>query len=425
MACPALILPTLEAPPRHAMSFSLRAKQFFLTFPQCETNKQLVAERLQAKFGDNLAAYAIAAEHHAPTEQDPVGGPHLHILLHLKNRTQFSNANCFDFLTGSHGNYQVQKGPLQKVAEYLTKEDTEPLCFNIDLEAAKAKKASKFDTVAKMVLDGKTMEEIEEEHPGFVLNHKRKLDDYFEFQEAKRRKKVVTPGPHELIVNGTTIEIGTPRPYRQLQYYICGPPGTGKTSLITRLIEAGFRGYPIPYNGHWEEWSDEDYDFAYADEYNSQVKITEMNQFLTGELMPLNCRYRNKKKNKNVPTFIISNRALHDQYPNCPLAIRQAFWSRLTEITTVTFLEVELNPILPSPRPTTPLISSATTETVSMITDEEVEYRAEQLAQMEFEEARDEALDVLLQAPQLDQVAFRTELSRPRMITNLSEYQNK
>jgi hypothetical protein len=336
------------------MSFRLNAKQFFLTFPQCEVPKQLVAERIVNRLGDNLAAYAIAAEHHAPTPDDPVGGPHLHVLIHLKERVNYKNPNCFDYLTESHGNYQVQKGSLAQAATYLTKEDISPLCYNIDLEAAKQKKASKFDTVAKMVLEGSTMEEIEEQHPGFVLNHKRKLDDYFEFQEKKRAKKVVRPGPHELIVNGVTIEIGTTRPYRQQQYYVCGPPGTGKTSLITRLTEAGFRGFPIPYNGHWEEWSDDEYDFAYADEYNSQVKITEMNQFLTGETMPLNCRYRNKKKQKNVPTFIISNRPMHDQYPNCPLPIRQAFWSRMQEITTVTFLEVELNPILPTPAPQSP-----------------------------------------------------------------------
>lgn len=339
------------------MSFRLQAKQFFLTFPQCETPKQVAAERIIREFGDNLSAYAIAAEHHAPTQDDPVGGPHLHILLHLKEKKHYRNANCFDFITESHGNYQTQKGSLQKVAEYLTKEDKEPLCFNIDLEAAKAKKQSKFDQIALMVQDGKTMEEIEAEHPGFVLNHKRKLEEYYEFQERKRAKKVVLPGPHELIVNGVTIEIGTPRGYRQLQYYISGPPGTGKTSLISRLTEAGFRGYPIPYNGHWEEWSDDEYDFAYADEYNSQVKVTEMNQFLTGETMSLNCRYRNKKKQKNVPTFILSNRPMMDQYPNVPNVIKTAWMSRLTEITTTTFLEVELNPIVLTPPPTSPSIS--------------------------------------------------------------------
>jgi len=335
------------------MSFRLNAKQFFLTFPQNVTTKQVAAERLHTKFGEELSAFAICAETHQATPDDPVGGPHLHILLHFKERKNFKDPKCFDFIGDSHGNYQVQKGKICDVATYLTKEDSEPLCFNIDLEAAKAKQLSKFDTIALMVQQGKTMEDIEELHPGFVLNHKRKLEEYFDFQEKKRAKKVVRPPPHELIVNGITIEIGLPRTYRQPQYYICGPPGTGKTSLITRLTEAGFRGFAIPYNGHWEEWSDDEYDFAYADEFNSQVKITEMNQFLTGETMSLNCRYRNKKKQKNVPTFIISNRQVMDQYPNVATPIRQAFLSRLSEITTVTFLEVELNPILPS-QPGTP-----------------------------------------------------------------------
>jgi len=346
------------------MSFRLYAKQFFLTFPQCETPKQVASERIVRHFGDNLAAYAIAAEHHAPTESDPVGGPHLHILLHLNNRTQFKKPDCFDFITESHGNYQTQKGSLQKVAEYLTKEDKEPLCFNIDLEAAKAKKQSKFDQIALMVQDGKTMEDIEMEHPGFVLNHKRKLEEYYDFQEKKRAKKVVRPGPHELIVNGVTIEIGTKRPYRQLQYYIHGPHGIGKTSLITRLTEAGFRGYHLPYNGHWEEWSDDEYDFAYADEFHSQIKITEMNQFLTGEAMSLCCRFKNKKKLKNVPVFILSNHRLDTQYPNVPAAGKAAFWSRLMEITSDTFLEVELNPIHQTP-PITPPPTSLIEEEAS------------------------------------------------------------
>jgi len=334
------------------MSFRLRAKQFFLTFPQCETSKQVASERLQAKFGDELSAYAICAESHLPTESDPVGGPHLHILLHFKETKFFSKSDCFDFIGDSHGNYQVQKGRLCDVATYLTKEDTSPLCFNIDLEAAKQKQSSKFDQIARLIQSGSTIEDIEELHPGFVMNHKRKIDEYIVFQEHKRAKKVVRPPPHELIVNGITIEIGLPRTYRQPQYYISGPPGTGKTSLIALLTERGFRGFAIPYNGHWEEWSDDEYDFAYADEFNSQVKITEMNQFLTGETMSLNCRYRNKKKQKNVPTFIISNRQMMDQYPNIATPIKMAWMSRLSEITTVTFLEVELNPILPSLPPT-------------------------------------------------------------------------
>lgn len=324
--------------------FNLNAKKFFLTFPQCEVSKQVAADNLQAKWGEDIEAYAIAAEHHAATEDDPVGGPHLHMVVHFKTQKHFRSADCFDFICGKHGDYQVQKGRLCDVAKYLTKEDTAPLCFNIDLEAAMRKRASKYDEIAKKILEGADYDQIIEEHPGVALREKRKLEEFIEYAKVKRAKLNVPDYPSWLNVNDVEIPIGMPRQHRATQYYIWGPPGIGKSSIINRLKDAGYRGFALPYNGHWEDWSDTDYDFAYADEFHGQVKITELNNFLAGDLMHLPCRYRNKLKCKNVTTLILSNYPLSEQYKNVPEASRLALASRLTVITSDTFLEVTLTP---------------------------------------------------------------------------------
>jgi hypothetical protein len=331
-----------------ATRFRLRAKRFFLTFPQCDVTKEVAAKNIEAKWLADIDAYAIAAETHAPTAEDPVGGPHLHVLIHFKKEISVSRADFFDCVTGTHGNYQVQKGTLAQAAEYLTKEDKEPKCFNIDLEAAKRKKSSKFMTIAKLIQEGKSIEEIDAEYPDVVMMHKRKLEDYVEMQKSKRAR-VEVPSPCWLTICGVDIPIGMPREHRATQYYIWGPPGIGKSTIIVELTNRGYRGFALPYNGHWEDWSDDDYDFAYADEFNGQVKITELNQFLSGDLMLLPCRFRNKMKRRNVTTLILSNLPLEDQYKNVPEVSKNALMTRLTVITSNDYLNPQITPQTPIP----------------------------------------------------------------------------
>lgn len=335
--------------------FRLSAKRYFLTFPQCETTKTDAAKRLEDKFGEDIESYAICAEHHEPTEQDPVGGPHLHMVIHFKKQRDIRRADYFDFICEKHCNIQVQKGTMCDVAKYLTKEDKEPLCFNLDLEAAIAKRSSKYEAIAKMIKANKTLDEIDDEMPGFVLKEKRKLEEYIEYQKVKRAKTSVPKFPCWLSINGVEIPIGMHRTHRATQYYIWGPPGIGKSTIVSRLNDLGYRGFALPYNGHWEDWSDTDYDFAYADEFHGQVKITELNNFLAGDLMHLPCRYRNKIKSKNLTTLILSNYPLCDQYKNVPVQSREALATRLTVITSDTFLEVtttfqETPPSTPNPQ---------------------------------------------------------------------------
>lgn len=199
------------------MPFRLNAKRFFLTYPQCETPKGTAAGRIRERYDLTLDYFAIAAEHHAGTEADPVGGPHLHMLVVFKEQQNIRDPTAFDFICGQHGNYQALKGSLKQCAVYLTKEDKEPLCFNCDLEAFKAGQSKLFARLSKMVQDGKTLEQIDEEEPGVVLAHKRKLEEYIDFHEAKRRRVQVHPKGY-LELNDDTIEIGYPRTFRSPQF---------------------------------------------------------------------------------------------------------------------------------------------------------------------------------------------------------------
>jgi len=230
------------------MPFDLNAKRFFLTYPQCDTPKATAAGNLRARYADALDFFAIVAEHHAGTEADPVGGPHLHMLVVFKDKQHIRDPTAFDFICDKHGDYRVNKGALRHTAVYLTKEDKEPLCFNCDLEAMKAGQSKIFQRLSLMVKEGKTLEQIDDEEPGSVLAHKRKLEEYIEFHEAKRRRVQVQLKGH-LELNDDTIEIGYPRAFRSPQYYVWGPPGIGKTSIINLLVERGFRGFHLPYNG--------------------------------------------------------------------------------------------------------------------------------------------------------------------------------
>ena len=41
-----------------------------------------------------------------------------------------------------------------------------------------------------------------------------------------------------------------------------------------------FRGYQIPKNGYYNDWTDDAFDFAYIDEFKGQISITFLNEWL-------------------------------------------------------------------------------------------------------------------------------------------------
>lgn len=339
-------------------SFRLNGSRLFLTYPRCDAPREGVIEFFQSKFRGQIKHLCVAKESHAPSESDPVGGPHYHVYLHLTKRVNYVNPRSLD-MWNFHGDYKVAKGSFQQVLAYLTKEDHEPYCEGFDLEESlhPKKKAKLSDEVAVKLKEGVSLRDLESEFPGYYMMNMKKIKEYqAELRSFEEAKKEVTP--HYLTIDDDTFEIGTKREHRQKQLYIWGPAGVGKTTIVNRLIDSGLRAFHLPYNGHWEEWSDGSFDFAYADEYHSQVRITEMNKFLEGSMMHLPCRFQNKIKLRNVLTIVISNVPPESQYPNQPQAIKDAFLDRLTVIHLTSFPSVTVIPMtvlsstpIPSPPP--------------------------------------------------------------------------
>lgn len=105
----------------------IRAKGWFLTYPQCNLSKEQIKEAL---VDHKVAEYVIATEEHKD------GNPHAHVFLKYTTRQTWSGTK-WDIGT-FHGNYQVAKS--WKAVEKYCKKDGDYIA-NINVEGAKSHKS--------------------------------------------------------------------------------------------------------------------------------------------------------------------------------------------------------------------------------------------------------------------------------------------
>lgn len=164
--------------------FRLQAKKLFLTYPKNDLPKDEVESNIRNFFTDNLEGYSIGQELHED------GTPHFHVVVLLKDRCDIKGANKLDVIGGKHGNYQTCKKPRQCI-EYTMKTDKEVTLWGTCKEIIE-KAEGKFTMVAKMIKDGKTVEEIDELEPGFVLQNRKRIIDYQQAFKDRTKLKDTT-----------------------------------------------------------------------------------------------------------------------------------------------------------------------------------------------------------------------------------------
>ena len=212
------------------------------------------------------------------------------------------NVANLDTIGGKHGNYQSCRSVkdtynyVRKGGNFQEKGTPPAVCTT-----------KKSDLVAQSLRSGASLGAVEEMDPGYFMLHFQKITTYHKWISVKKLREIPQRPPLMISNWKFQFQVGFPRAFKEKQYWIVGPPNTGKTTFITELIELGFRSYIMPKNNYWNDWDDDAYDFAYIDEYKGQLPITLLNEFLQGSPMKLNGRYADVEKRKNLPVFILSN----------------------------------------------------------------------------------------------------------------------
>ena len=307
---------SLTERPKKKPEFRMNGKNFILTFAQCSAKKEEAAERIERKWKEEMKGYIVCEEKHQN------GDPHLHVYLSFHKRKNFKSHDCFDFIGGQHGSYEVVRH-VRKSVEYVTKGGNY-VAKGLDVESIKSKKAPKNESVAKMLMEGKSMEEVNEHEPGYVMINKRKLEEYgtwVRLLKHRKEKEDYKPptieglnGADLQIAQWITANIRSSRPFKAPQLFIHGERNRGKTSLIEHL-EKSLSVYHIQVTEDFYDAYDDDYDLAVMDEFKGQKTLQWMNEFLQGSKMTLRKKGSQYLKSKNIPVIILSNYSLSECYP--------------------------------------------------------------------------------------------------------------
>lgn len=239
--------------------------------------------------------------------------------------------------------------------EYCMKEDTDPFIHG-DVPTPKNQKnakTNKSDAVMKMIAEGKPPNEIRQEYPGFFLMNMKKIMEAKSFilKETllSRPRYEVTcscaseaPQETQDIAEWLTLNLNTPREFKQKQLYIWGKHNMGKTSLIISL-EKFLSVWRIPPYEHWYcNYQDDCFDLGFIDEYKGLKPIGFMNELLQGGRMVLPQKgvSAGMEKKNNIPIIIASNEPLEEIHKNISRDALDPLLSRLLVIEVKSFIEI-------------------------------------------------------------------------------------
>ena len=310
--------------------FRLSAKNVFLTYPQCDTPKQVALDRTLEVFERWDPNFIIVAR-----EEHKDGNPHLHLLVSLNKRCNFKSERKLDVIGGKHGDYAPCRS-LSNSIKYVLK-NGDILLWNVteeDLDEMVGPKKA-LDKLVHDIKSGKTNQQICESSPGLYLMHsKRIMSLRQELSLWERSSQLLSKEPHlnriiesletsnstsqntiaewirtRLAAGASTMKLKDPH------LWIYGASNLRKTSLV-RLLQQMMMAYLIPIDEDFYDlypcvsWS-----FAYIDEFKGQKTIQWLNQWLDGPML-LRIKGAQHWKSEMLPTIILSNFSIDECYPN-------------------------------------------------------------------------------------------------------------
>jgi len=356
-------------PPPKTLSWSTQT--FLLTFPQWKGNETLqeLLEKLHKfwKAKNKIVEEAVVTiEKHGASKKAAKGhqegvdpGKHIHMCFKLNKKHHVKSVNFFDELGGKHGNIQTCRD-YKACQIYCAKKDNldNVITHNVDIDAVvestKSKKGVKHETVARFVMETpRTMFELNENFPGYVLQNQRKCSGYLKL--VKSFGKQVTPylgignvigKPPATIQVVSWLNNNLPpkeRPFKQSQLWLWGPSNMGKTTLRMELSKH-FKAYNVCDEEKWWSGFNTWHEIAFFEEFNGYKTLSQMKQFLDGSEVELGQKGEDPiLKDKNIPVIILSNNPPDVVYKNAALENPNAFTpllERLKVIHVTQFLDI-------------------------------------------------------------------------------------
>lgn len=345
-----------------------QAKQWFLTYPQCSLKKEQIQANLwkvhlqgkkTVQWTPETFQFIIIAEE---THED--GSPHIHVLLAFRNKFITRDPRVFDFIAGKHGNYATVRSLFDSI-KYIRKENNYLEIGKIPQSlGSMTQKTSKSTLVAEMLKSGKTLEDINQVEPGYLLLNFKKIKEYQLWlailKEAKSKpgiqsiNYVGTKSETSSIVDWLNTNLNVVRPMKSPQLYLKSPPNYCKTSLVM-MIGQFIPIYKLPtLELFYDLFQEGVHQLGLLDEFVGQIPIHFLNDLLQGTEVTLRTKGGQSLKKTNIPFIILSNYYPENCYSKEDAYTLSTFNARIKFMELTEPLDLDNIEFIPKPPPQKP-----------------------------------------------------------------------
>lgn len=276
------------------MPFEINAKQFLLTYPQCQESKEALLSHLQGLA--EISLYVVCKEQH----QD--GQDHLHACIKFQSRFHRTDPLCFDY-AGRHPNIKVLKRQtdFNRAVEYAKKDGD--YITNVEVKLGKRQALA-----LKIIEEGRITPKLVRENPEVIfLNH----------ASVRSWLQVLQTPPSNLV-----------SPPKKRHIWLTGVSNSGKTTWLRAFLAMSDEAQEIPDNNDYQRFS-YDTQIAWADEYRGQLTIQSLNRLCDGM-----CSLNTKGSTTHIGylrVVICSNFSISDCYNKSSSSILDTLYNRFDQ----------------------------------------------------------------------------------------------
>jgi len=336
--------------------FQLKAKNLFLTYPNCGLDPSAVLDILKARFAPCRVQYIVVGQEEHKCTQDPLTCPvvkewgvmhkcsssdtglHLHALVQVKDFFRTRDASFAD-IAGHHGNYQA--ATYVRAVEKYVKKDGNFVVEGVPEYGSEKKSSDRIGVrVLSLIRQGTSVPSLMVHEDAvlasYVMSNLQKLKmaqkELEAYQASVENKKMLQVNEEAyakmMCLRQMPIQLSEcwmhlaqvtnwvyknlvekePRRIKSPQLYVVAPPDFGKTSMIGVLTQC-FKTFQTTIGNHAFDGYTDDVELVVFDEFHVKnfPNVRILNQFLDGSFMSVPCRYFNVVKAKPVPCIVLSN----------------------------------------------------------------------------------------------------------------------